>query len=73
MKYISGAQVNHIVNEDLNGEFAGFKTIILCCVHSIWFMKNVFSAKSWLVITCTSIMKYESRVLKSNPVLKDIC
>ena len=35
MKYISGAQVNHIVNEDLNGEFAGFKTIILCCVHSI--------------------------------------
>ena len=35
MKHLSGAQVNQIVNEDLNGEFASFKTIILCCVHSI--------------------------------------
>ena len=31
--------------------FVGFKTIILCYVHSIQFMKYVFSAKTWLVKT----------------------
>ena len=46
----------------------GFKMIILCSVHSIWFVKFVFSAKKWFVKTKTQIMKYESRVFKSNPV-----
>ena len=46
--------------------FAGFKTIILCSIHSIQFVKYVFSAKIWFVKTSTKIVKYESRVVKSN-------
>ena len=45
--------------------FAGFKTIIFCSVQSLWFVKYMFSAKIWLVKT--RIVKYESRVVKSNP------
>ena len=45
----------------------GFKTIILCSVHSIWFEKDVFSAKLWFVKTSTGIVKHESRVVKSSP------
>ena len=52
--------------------FAGFKTIILCSVHSIWFVKYVFSAKIWFVKTLTRIVKYESRVVKSNPTKDDL-
>ena len=47
--------------------FASFKTIILCSVHSVWFMKYVFSAKIWFVKTSTRIVKCESRVVKSDP------
>ena len=47
---------------------AGFKGIISCSVHSIRFVKNAFSTKLWFVKTSTRIVKYESRVVKSNPV-----
>ena len=55
---------------------AGFKGIISCSVHSIRFVKNAFSTKLWFVKTSTRIeksqnimkLKYESRVVKSNPV-----
>ena len=40
-------------------------TIILFTVHSIRFVKYVFSAKIWFMKTSTRIMKYESRVIKS--------
>ena len=51
--------------------FAGFKAVILCSVHSTWLMKYVFSAKIPLVKTSTRIVKYESRVVKSNPESKN--
>ena len=41
---------------------------ILCSVHSIRFVKYVFSAKIYFVKTSTRIVKHESRVVKSNPV-----
>ena len=47
--------------------FAGFKTVILCSVHSIWFVKYVLAAKMWFVKTSFRIMKYESQDVKSNP------
>ena len=46
--------------------FANFKTIILCSVCSIRFVKYVLSTKIWFVKTSTRILKYESRVIKSN-------
>ena len=49
--------------------FACFKVIILGSFHSIWFVKYVFSAKLRFVKPSTRLMKYESRVLKSNPEL----
>ena len=49
--------------------FAGFKVIILCSFHSIWFVKYVFSAKLRFVKPSTRLVKYKSRVLKSNPEL----
>ena len=42
--------------------FTGFKIIILCSVHSLWFVRYVFSAKIWFVKTWTRIVKCESRV-----------
>ena len=36
-------------------------------VHWLWFVKYVFSTKIWLVKTSTWFLKYESRVVKSNP------
>ena len=42
----------------------------MCSVHSIQFVKLTFPAKIWFVKTSTRIMKYKSRVLKSNPDLK---
>ena len=45
---------------------AGFKTIILCSVHSIRFVKYEFSTEIWFVKTPKRIVKYESRVVKSN-------
>ena len=48
--------------------FIGFK-IILCSVYSVWFVKYVFSVKIWFVKTSAGIVKYESQVIKSNPVL----
>ena len=48
--------------------FTGFKIIILCSVHSLWFVRYVFSAKIWFVKTWTRIVKCESRVVKSNTV-----
>ena len=47
--------------------FAHFSTIILCFVHSVWFVKYVFSAKIWFLKASTKIVKYESPVLKLNP------
>ena len=35
----------------------GFKTIILCSVLSIWFVKYAISAKIWFVKTTTRIVK----------------
>ena len=49
--------------------FACFKVIILGSFHSIWFVKYVFSAKLRFVKPSTRLVKYESRVLKSNPEL----
>ena len=49
--------------------FAGLKPIFLYSVYSIWFVKYVFSAEIWFVKTLTRIVKYKSRVVKSNPVL----
>ena len=49
--------------------FAGFKTITLCSVYSIRFVKHAFSTKIWFVKTSTRIMKYKSWVIKSNPVI----
>ena len=48
--------------------FASFN-IILCSIHFIWFVKYMFPAKIWFAKTSTIIVKYESRVVKSNPVL----
>ena len=49
--------------------FAGFKTMILCSIHSLWFVKYVRSAKIWSVKTSTRIVKYESRVVKNQTIL----
>ena len=51
--------------------FASFKTIILCSLHSMRFMKYVFSAKIWFVKTSTRVVKYELEVIKSNPATYD--
>ena len=48
--------------------FLGLKIIILCFVHTVWFVKYVFFAKIWFVETSVRIVKYESRIVKSNPV-----
>ena len=48
--------------------FEGFKAIILCSVDSSWFVKYVFPAKIEFVKTSTRIVRYASRVVKSNPV-----
>ena len=37
------------------------------CSLYLWFVKYFFSAKIWFVKTSTWIVKYESRVVKSNP------
>ena len=37
-------------------------------VHSLWFVKYMFSTKIWFVKSSTKIVKYESRVVKSNPI-----
>ena len=42
------------------------KTIILCFLHSVWFVKYVFSAKTWFVKNSTRIMKHKSQIIKSN-------
>ena len=41
--------------------FESFKTIILCSVCSMQFVKYVLPVKIWLVKTLTRIVKYESR------------
>ena len=40
---------------------------VLLTLHDLWKM-CVFSAKIWFVKTLTRIVKYESQVIKSNPV-----
>ena len=45
------------------------KTIIVCSVHSIRFVKYVSFAEILFVKTSTRIVKYKLRVLKSNPAL----
>ena len=45
-----------------------FKIIILCSIHSI-FIELVFCAEIWFVKCSTRIVKYESRVIKSNPII----
>ena len=52
--------------------FESFKTIILCSVCSMQFVKYVLPIKIWLVKTLTRIVKYESRVVKSNPGQKQM-
>ena len=52
--------------------FESFKTIILCSVCSMQFVKYVLPVKIWLVKTLTRIVKYESRVVKSNPGQKQM-
>ena len=52
-------------------QLPGFKTIIVCSVHSIRFVKYVSFAKIWFMKTSTRIVKYESRVVKSNPAQID--
>ena len=44
-----------------------YLNIILCFVHSIWFVKYVFSTNIWFIKTWTKIIKYISRVVKLNP------
>ena len=51
--------------------FPGLKTIILCSVHSTWFVKYLFSAKLWFVKTSTRIVKYESRDVNRTLVVFD--
>ena len=51
---------------------AGFKTIILCSVHSIRFVKYDFFTKIWFVKTANRIVKYGSRIVKSNPKVYSI-
>ena len=46
--------------------FEGFKTTIVCSVHSVRF---VFSTKIWFVKTSTRIVKYKSRIIRSSPDL----
>ena len=46
---------------------AGFKNIFLWSVHSLWLVKYMCSAKIWFEKTSNWIVKYESRVAKSNP------
>ena len=46
----------------------GFKTIILCSVHSIRFVKMCFFLLKY-VKTSTRVVKYESRVVKSTLVI----
>ena len=53
-----------------NGWWCKLSIRILCCLHSMQFVKCVFSAKIWLVKISTRIVKYKSRVVKSNPVLQ---
>ena len=36
-----------IVNNNVLIIVTGFKTIILCSVYAMWFVKNLFSAKIW--------------------------
>ena len=52
-------------------QLPGFKTIIVCSVHSIRFVKYVSFAKICFMKTSTRIVKYESRVVKSNPAQTD--
>ena len=53
--------------------FAGFKIMILCSGHPIWFMNYVFSVKIWFVKNSTRIVKYESQIVKSNPDVCNVC
>ena len=46
---------------------AGLKPIILCFVHSVWFVKYLFSAEIWFVKMPTRTVKYKSWVVKLNP------
>ena len=52
-------------------QLPGFKTIIMCSVHSIRFVKYVSFAKICFMKTSTRIVKYKSRVVKSNPAQTD--
>ena len=49
-KDVSGTQIIRYLS-------AGFKTIILCYVQSIWFGKYAFSAELWFVKTSTRVVK----------------
>ena len=43
------------------------KTILLCSVHCIQFVKDVFYTKICFMKTSTRIVKYESQVIELNP------
>ena len=49
-----------------------FVFVILCSVHSVWFVNCVFSAKICFVKTSTRIVKYELWVVKSNTECKNL-
>ena len=67
-KSFYGTRVNHASCWTILVLFVDFIAIILCSIYCIWFVKYVLSAKKWFVKTSTRILKYESRVVKSNPV-----
>ena len=46
--------------------FAGFKTLVLCSVHSTWLIKYVISVKMWFMKTLARMGKYKPRIVKSN-------
>ena len=49
--------------------FVAFKTKVLCSVHSIWFVKHVFSAKIQFLKTSIRIVKCESRIATHWPMI----
>ena len=58
-KLLSAKEMGSAIIIDKKYFFEGFKTIIFYSVHSIRFVKYVFSVKIWFVKTSTRIVKYE--------------
>ena len=56
-----------IVNKNNLVLICGYKGHILCFVQSVQFVNFVFSTIIWFVKASNRIVKYESRIIKSNP------